>query len=396
VKTDFLFTLIGAGLASATTTLVAASGPVFYGDPPDDHHPWAVHDRNRPQPKVVAPGTFSSKDQAGKPPADAIVLFDGTDLSGWVTGNGEPAKWFVRDGYMEVAPKGGEIRTKAQFGDCQLHVEWAAPAKVEGDSQGRGNSGVFLPGGLEVQVLDSYNNPTYADGGAGSYYGINPPLAHALHPPGEFQVYDIVFRKPVYQDGKVVDPGYVTVFMNGVLVQDHTPLEGSGGHMGRTKPGPFPEKGPIRLQDHGNPTRFRNLWLRELPPRPTQGGTDGYLTAEATQAKRKEIAASIRADAAKMQNPANPQPQMLRLMESLVYEKDETTMRQVEQMNTEYVAALKQLPAVKMQAKRGEITQMRDTFRYLTRWNILPATYGPKATIDQLIADQGWEKGKKK
>ncbi|HEY9175004.1 MAG TPA: DUF1080 domain-containing protein, partial [Verrucomicrobiae bacterium] len=133
-----------------------------------------------------------------------------------------------------------------------------------------------------------------------------------------------------------------------------------------------------------------------LPPRPSQGGTDGYLSVEATMAKRKEIAATIRADAAQLKNAANPQPEMLRLMESLIYEKDDATLRQVEQMNTEYVAALKQLPADKLQAKRGEITQMRDTFRYLTRWNILPANYGPKAAIDQLIADQNWERGKKK
>ncbi len=382
--------VLNCALVSA---LQLTGAPACFAQPDPN---WLSHDRKRPLPPVVNPATASTQEQAGKAPSDATVLFDGQDIAQWCSMDGSPTKWIVRDGYMEVAPKGGEIRTKAQFGDCQLHVEWAAPAKVEGDSQGRGNSGVFLPGGLEIQVLDSFNNPTYADGGAGAYYGINPPLAHALHPPGEFQVYDIVFRKPVYQDGKAVDPGYVTVFMNGVLVQDHTPLEGSGGHMGRTKPGPFPEKGPIRLQDHGNPTRFRNIWLRELPPRPSQGGTDGYLSVEATQVKRKEIAASIRADAAQLKDAANPQSQMLRLMESLIYEKDDATLRQVEQMNTGYVAALKQLPADKLQAKRGEVTQLRDIFRYLTRWNILPATYGPKVAVDQLFTDQGWDRGKKK
>jgi hypothetical protein len=390
----FLFVLIASGtlLCSISSSPAAPTGPVFYGDPPDEHHPWAVHDRNRPQPKVITPGTFSSPEQAGKPPSDAIILFDGTDLSKWEGDRGAPAKWIVKDGYMEVKPGSGEIRTKERFGDCQLHLEWAPPREVKGDSQGRGNSGVFLPGGLEIQVLDSYNNPTYADGAAGAYYGINPPMANPLHPPGEFQVYDIVFRRPVYRDGKALDPGYVTVFLNGVLVQDHTPLEGPGGHMSRTKPGPFPEQGPLRLQDHGNSTRFRNIWYRELPPRPAEGGTDGYLTAEATVAKRKEIAASIREDAEKLNNPANPLPQMLRLLESLVYEKDPATEEKTGQMAAQYVANLKQLPADKLASKKDEVRQLRDVFDYLTRFKILPATFAPKAELAAMIKEQGWDK----
>jgi hypothetical protein len=371
----------------------ASSGPVFYGDPPDDHHPWAVHDGNRPQPTVITPGTFSTPEQAGKPPSDAVVLFDGTDLSKWEsTKDGRPAKWLVQDGIMQVAPSTGDIRTKERFGDCQLHVEWAAPQEVKGDSQGRGNSGVFLMGLLEIQVLDSYHNVTYADGHAGAYYGINPPMANALRPPGEFQVYDIVFRRPIYKDGKPLEPGYVTVFVNGVLVQDHTVLEGPGGHMGRTKPGPFPEKGPLSLQDHGNPMRFRNIWYRELPPRAVEGGTDGPLTTDATMAKRKELAATIRQDADKLKDPDRPLPEMLRLLESLEYEKDEPTFQKVEQMAGRYVASLKALPVDKLRSKKDEVLRMNGAFEFVTRWKIVPATFEPKVELTRIVKEQGWDK----
>ena len=278
----------GALFLSIMPIWAASAGPRFYGDPPDAHHPWAVHDGNRPQPKVVTPGSFSSPEQPGKPPSDAIVLFDGTDLSHWesVKDGGAP-KWQVIDGVMQVEPSTGDIRTKDNFGDCQLHIEWAAPSEVKGDSQGRGNSGIFLMGLIEIQVLDSYHNVTYADGHAASVYGVYPPMANAVRPPGEFQVYDIIFRRPIYEDGQPVDPGSVTVLVNGVLAQDHTRLEGPTGHMTRSKPGPFPAVGPLELQDHGNRMRFRNIWYRELPPRQIEGGTDGYLTTEATMVKRQ-------------------------------------------------------------------------------------------------------------
>src|SRR5258706_8893658 len=209
---------VAACLASLAGATAGPFGSAFYGDPPDEHHPWAIHDGNRPQPKVVTPGTFSSPEQPGQPPSDAVVLFDGSDLSHWEAneGEGKPTKWIIKDGAMECVPGSGYVRTKDKFGDCQLHVEWAAPSNVKGDSQGRGNSGVFLMGRVEVQVLDNYNNPTYADGFAASIYGVNPPQANALRKPGEFQIYDIVFRRPIYKDGKEVEPGYVTVFDNGV------------------------------------------------------------------------------------------------------------------------------------------------------------------------------------
>jgi hypothetical protein len=252
-------------LAMLSSTLHAEGG--FYGDPPDATHPWAIHDMNRPQPPRVEPGTFSSQDTAGKPPSDAVVLFDGTDaaVANWISDKGgEPTKWLVKEGAFQCVPGSGYVRTKDEWADCQLHIEWSAPTEVHGDSQGRGNSGIFLMGQVEVQVLDNFNNPTYADGFAGSVYGVNPPMANPLRKPGEWQVYDIIFRRPLFKDGQEIDPGALTVFINGVLVQDHTPLEGGGGHKARSHPHPFPEQGPLKLQDHGNPVRYRNIWIRKL------------------------------------------------------------------------------------------------------------------------------------
>ncbi len=384
--------IVSALLISQSLIFAASVGPRFYGDPPDAHHPWAVHDGNRPQPKRVTPGTFSTPAVAGQPPSDAIILFDGKDLSKWQNDKGEAPKWKVENGYMEVTPGSGQIKTREQFGDCQLHIEWAAPAKVEGDSQGRGNSGVFFMGMLEIQVLDSYDNATYADGHAGAYYGINPPMVLPVQPPGTFQVYDIVFRRPIYKDGQVVDPGYVTVFVNGVLVQDHTPLEGSGTHMARTRPGPFPEKGPLALQDHGNPMRFRNIWYRELAPRPSQGGTDGYLTAEAALAKRQQIAEEIRKDAVTLKSDSNPLPEMMRWFESLVYAKDDEAARRAEELARAYLKGLASLSSADLENKKDEVKHVRDVFKYLAKWKMIPADFGPKQAVDEMIAAKGWDR----
>ena len=387
---------LGAVLVLASTSLAADVGSPFYGDAPDDHHPWAIHDRNRPQPPVITPGTFSTQEQAGTPPSDAVILFDGTDLSKWEADEGTsvPTKWVIRDGAMECVPGSGYIRTKDKIGDCQLHVEWAAPTKVEGNSQGRGNSGVFLMGLVEVQVLDNYNNPTYPDGTAGAVYGVNPPFVNALRPPGEFQTYDIVFRRPIYKDGQQVDPGSVTVFENGVLVQDHTRLEGGTGHMARSKPGPFPDAGPLKLQDHGNPVRYRNIWYRPLPPNSVEGGTDGHLTEEATLAKREAIAATIRQDAAKLKDPANPVPEMLRLAESLVYAQDEEAAQRAEELSKQYLAQVQDLSPAALAAKKDEIKHLRDVTRYLVKFNVIPSDAEPVIALDEIIKDQGWDKKK--
>ena len=383
-------------LAPSAAFGAVSTGNPFYGDPPDANHPWAIHDRHRPQPKRVEPGTYSTLAQPGQPPSDAIILFDGTaaSIEKWEadTRAGEPTaatRWIVKDGALECVPRSGQIRTKEQFGDCQLHVEWAAPIRVQGDSQGRGNSGIFLMGLAEVQVLDNYNNPTYADGFAGSIYGISPPLANALHAPGEFQVYDIIFRRPLHRDGKLIDPGYITVFCNGVLLQDHTPLEGPGGHLKRSVPVAFPDKGPLKLQDHGNPVRFRNIWYRPLPPRQAEGSTEGFLTAEATTAKRREIAATLRSDAAKL--AAGSPAAMLALAESLVYEKEPAAARQVEMMATSYTASVTALGGDELEKKKGEITGVTKAFQYLANSNLIAKDFAALAALDKIVKAQGWD-----
>jgi hypothetical protein len=219
---------------------------------------WRVHDKARPQPPVVDPGPATAP---VKPPADAIVLFDGKDLSRW-TGRGGKASWRIEDGAM--AAGGGDIETRQGFGDCQLHVEWAAPDEVKGDSQGRGNSGVFLMGRYEVQILDSFDNPTYADGQAAALYGQWPPMVNACRAPGEWQTYDIVFRAPRFDGDELVSPGYVTVLHNGIVVHDHRAIVGATAHKSVAKYQPHAAEGPIKLQDHGNPVRFRNIWIRPL------------------------------------------------------------------------------------------------------------------------------------
>ncbi|MGA8270859.1 MAG: DUF1080 domain-containing protein [Candidatus Sulfotelmatobacter sp.] len=226
---------------------------------------WKPNDRERPLPLVIEAGQASTQDAAGKPPSDAIVLFDGKDLSQWAGEDGQPAKWKVGDGSMEVVPRSGFIHTHRAFGDCQLHVEFAEPLPVVGADQGRGNSGVFLMGLYEIQVLDSSQNKTYADGEAGAVYGQFPPLVNASRAPGQWQSYDIIFHAPRFaKDGKVLRRARMTVLHNGVLVQDNVELSGPTAHQDRPPYKPTPEKLPLSLQDHGNPVRFRNIWIREL------------------------------------------------------------------------------------------------------------------------------------
>lgn len=228
--------------------------------------PWRVHDSKRPHPRIVTPGISSTQHEPGTAPSDAIVLFDGTDLSKWKAckKGGGPALWNVENGYMEAAPKTGTIETEEHFGDCQLHIEWAAPAPAKGESQSRGNSGVFLMGRYEVQILDSYDNVTYADGQAASIYGQAPPLVNACRKPGEWQTYDIVFEGPVFNADKLVKPAYLTLFHNGVLVHNHAEVLGLTTHKKLATYRPHPPQGPVRLQDHGNPVRFRSIWIRPL------------------------------------------------------------------------------------------------------------------------------------
>jgi hypothetical protein len=228
---------------------------------------WKIHDRSRPMAPVITPGECATPDHAGQPPSDAIVLFNGHDLSKWVAADGGPAKWQVGDGYFATTPGTGDMSTREAFGDCQLHVEWATPSPPHGQDQDRGNSGVFLQSLYEVQVLDSYQSKTYADGQAAAVYGQYPPLVNACRPPGQWQTYDIIFHGPRFDSsGKLTRAAFITVIQNGVLVQDHVRIMGPTQHMRRPPYHPTPEKLPLKLQDHNHPVRYRNIWIRELGP----------------------------------------------------------------------------------------------------------------------------------
>ncbi len=239
------------------------SGNLGYSDTPvladSGFH---VHDGERPQPKVISPGVTGTPTSIGVPPCDAVVLFDGTSLDGWLDKNGAPATWLVQDGYLQVSPGTGDIRTAAEFGDCHLHLEFASPEVVKGDGQGRGNSGVFLMGQYEIQVLDCYQNPTYPDGTTGGIYGQYPPLVNACRKPGEWQTYDIIWTAPKFEGEALVTPAYVTVLLNGVVLHYHKALLGPTQHRNLAQYVPHAPVGPLKLQDHGDLVRFRNIWYR--------------------------------------------------------------------------------------------------------------------------------------
>lgn len=225
---------------------------------------WKIHDESRPQPQVVDPG-YGYQELPVPAPADAIVLFNGKEASQWQTSKGEPSRWKVESGYMEVVKNAGAIQTKQNFGDCQLHLEWSAPEAAKGVGQNRGNSGVFFMNTYEVQVLDCYQNKTYPDGMTASLYGQFPPRVNACRPPGHWQTYDVIFIAPRFaQDGKLVSPARMTVFHNNVLVQNNVELVGPTAHKERPPYKAHADKLPLGLQDHGDPVRFRNIWIREL------------------------------------------------------------------------------------------------------------------------------------
>lgn len=223
---------------------------------------WPQHSMDRPQPRIVGPAPV---DRPDAPPTDAVVLFDGGDLSQWVGDSGQAVPWKVDNGYAEIVPGSGNIHTRRAFGDCQLHVEWAAPLPPRGEGQERGNSGVYLMGKYEVQVLDSYDNQTYPDGQAGAVFGQFPPLVNATRVPGEWQSYDIVFHRPRFDArGRLVKPARLTLFQNSILVQDDVELSGPTAHGERPPYTMHPDTLPLMLQEHGSPVRYRNIWIRPL------------------------------------------------------------------------------------------------------------------------------------
>jgi hypothetical protein len=223
---------------------------------------WKVHDMERPRAPRVAPGLNAA------PPSDATVLFDGKDLSQWMQmgrdGKTQEPKWKVENGYLEIVPRTGKLITREKFGDCQLHVEWMVPQGVKGQGQGRGNSGVELMTRYEIQVLESHDNLTYADGAAGAMYGDWPPLVNPARAEGEWNVYDIIFEAPHFEGGQLARPAYFTVLFNGVLVHNHQAQRGTTIWRQVAKYSPHPAEEPLSLQDHSQPVRYRNIWIRRL------------------------------------------------------------------------------------------------------------------------------------
>lgn len=371
--------------------LVAKSA--FFGDPPDEHHPWAVHDQNRPLPPVVTPAV-----NIGQPPSDAIVLFDGTEASfyeNWRHNRPEDEReqnWIVVEGALQSMRGAGKLSSIAELGDFQLHIEWRAPIEIVGKGQGRGNSGVFFMGGMvEVQVLDNYKNPTYADGSAGAVYGIMPPAVNALRPSGKWQSYDIIFRRPIARDGVILDYGSLTVILNGVVVQDNTPLEGGSGHKKR-KPLDriFPELGALMLQDHGNPVRFRNIWYRPLRPRAFDGGSDGRLSVKSTLSKRSEIAEELRQHAQTLEG----QQKALRLLESLKYEDNAGARVEANNLIALYVAKLKKIEPHEMEVEKNQVLSLDEALQYMHRYRLIPDDYPMQSFVNDLAIQQGWKADK--
>ncbi len=332
-------------IAAAVSVAALGAGAEPSGDRPDESHAWAVHDVNRPDPvKVVA--------APGKPPSDAVVLFDGTEESvrkNWCRGKGKPTKWIVKDGEFICTPGSGGAATVEEFSDCQLHVEWKTPV---GDTTGFGNSGVILIGAYEIQILDSsdvkasrspWKPANYADGQAGAVYGQNPPLVQPCRKPGEWQSYDIVFHPPLREGKRLVDPGSVTVFFNGVLVQDDFPLQGRTtwcrrlGHSEKSS-------GPLVLQDHGRPVPFRNIWIRRIPSRYADTVNGGLGTKKGdVAALRHRLAGESLALAGEAKDPAE---RFIRLWESYCYEPDRAVMAKIAKCEAECVEAIK--------AKKGD------------------------------------------
>lgn len=271
-----LSALFAGAVAASSVMYLAAQKPAssenhdlgFTDTPMLPGLPYHVHDPARPHPKVVTPSPVP-----GGAPSDAIVLFDGSDLSHWASHHSNisrggkdlgPAEWKLENGYMEVVPGTGDIVTREKFGDVQLHVEWREPTAFEGNSQNRGNSGVILMSRYECQVLDSYDNPTYADGQAGAIYGQWPPLVNSVRKPGEWQVYDIVFEAPRFDGEKLLKPAYFTVFLNGVLLHNRKESMGPMVYRQVAHYSPQPAEDSLLLQNHNSKVRFRNIWARRL------------------------------------------------------------------------------------------------------------------------------------
>jgi len=384
-------TILSASCLSACTLFAG-----LYGDTPDDRHAWAVHDRNRPNPvKVTA--------APGLPPSDAVVLFDGTEktFANWCDKKGEPTKWKLVDGALESVKGAGYISTKQSFGDCQLHIEWASPSKVEGVGQGRGNSGVFLMGMYEIQVLDSFEtdpskdpnpNPNYADGQASAVYAENPPLVNASRAPGEWQTYDIIFHQPVWEGEKMVWPGSVTVLHNGVLTQDHWEMEGLTTHCRRRPLQPHAVKLPLQLQDHGNPVRYRNIWIREIPSRYANKTHGGPAACRAEVMKlRSETAAKL---FAKIDTSKTDAATLCALLEVISYCKEPPYTDILKKTCCAYKARVEAMNDAALDNAKGELSSVKNALAVLRRNSVIGKECKMCALLDSIWERKGWNKKK--
>ena len=310
--------MVGVWSVAMLSGAVALAEPS--GDRPDATHAYAVHDENRPYPEKV-------EAVPGLPPSDAIVLFDGTQESidrNWRDAKGDKTKWKLQDGAFVCVPKSGPAVSAEEFGDCQIHVEWKLP---EDDPNGRGNSGVYAMGFYEIQIMDStalvptrspWIHGNYADGQAGAIYGQHPALVNPCRKPGEWQSFDIVFHPPWRKNGKIVEPATLTVFLNGVLVQDNFEPEGRTAWCRRASEQPEKSVGPVKLQDHGHPVPFRNIWVRKILPRHADTLSGGrYANPEEVAKVRHRLAAESLAFADETDDPVE---KFIRLWESYCYE----------------------------------------------------------------------------
>ena len=385
-----------AAALSAGTVLAGV-----YGDVPDAKHAWAVHDRNRPNPTKVEPAPYVKTGA----PADAVVLFDGTKESferNWCDAKGEVSQWKLgTDGDFYCVPgwkNGGSILTRGRFGDCQLHVEWRHDADITGKDQMRGNSGVFIMSNYEIQVLDSYGtnpadmqNPNYADGQAGAVYAENPPAVNPSRKPGEWQTYDIVFHQPVWEGNNLVHPGSMTVFFNGVLVQDHWEMEGLTTHAKRRPLAPHAKKLPISFQDHGCVVHFRNIWIREIPSR-WDNRTHGNMSADADAVKklRRQTAAALYA---KIQKPLAPTVEnMMAMAEVISYAKEDEYAETWQKLAEEFHGVLDRMTDAELAAKKGQLITLRNQLDTLIRGGVVKQSCGTRIRINAISLRLKWEK----
>ena len=364
------------------------------GDVPDARHAWSVHDRNRPNPVKVSANM-------GCAPSDAKVLFDGTEESfkkNWTHKRPDrKADWKFVDGAMQSVKGAGYIQTRESFGDCQLHVEWASPEKVEGFGQGRGNSGVFLMGNYEIQVLDSYEtdpskdpnpNPNYADGQASAVYAENPPLVNASRGPGEWQTYDIIFHQPIWNGDTLVHPGSVTVLHNGVLTQDHWEMEGLTTHRVRRPLAPHPTRLPLEFQDHGNPVRFRNIWIRDIPSRYANTTHGGPAANEAdVMALRRKTAARLYA---KIDTSKTDVATLQALLEVVSYANEGAYKEEAIRHAQSYRDFLKGLDDSALQDRKDDLVKLHRAVKLLQKGGVLPPSCTLAATLDEICKRKGW------